>query len=276
MSRPIASASGTALNKDAICQRFREPQTLHNRIRDCTPGTIFVVVLSMAVVAASRDGYWWKAAMCVAYLVLAYMAGVGTSFLLAFLRLGLVVGGILFVARSLVLPGEHVLLTIGALKVSRESIDGAGRFALVVVVISGAVILLFKIVPMKNMMQALESSGLTPRATFVVLASIQSITSLGEHSRIVSEAQESRGIEMGGSLPRKVKAFFSIVAPVFLAAISETEERALALDARAFNASNKHTHLVQMKPASIGQRIAALACLTLAVLSVLGAVTSWS
>src|SRR5690606_13781054 len=107
--------------------------------------------------------------------------------------------------------------------------------------------LFFAVVTVRYLMLALELRGLTPRATYVVLASFQTITDLGRNARTVLEAQQSRGIETQGNFVTRARAFFPIIAPVFLAALNQTEERAIALDARAFNARTKHTHLVTLR-----------------------------
>ncbi|MFB2596851.1 energy-coupling factor transporter transmembrane component T [Herbiconiux sp. P17] len=267
--------SPSAIDKEALIARFREPSTLHNRVRDWNPGVTFFVLAAMAAFAASRGGFLWPVVIIALYVVWAFVGGVGGTFLLTYSRLALLIGGVFFLARSLVLPGEHVLWTFGGLEVSEESLLAAGAFALTLVALSGALILLFNLVPVKNMMLALEQVGVSPRVTFVVLASYQSIADLGANSKVIAAAQESRGIEMGGSPGRKVKAFFSIITPVFLTAMSDTEERALALDARAFGAPTKHTHLVQIKRASVAQKILVSVSLVVAVLSILGAATSW-
>jgi energy-coupling factor transport system permease protein len=103
------------------------------------------------------------------------------------------------------------------------------------------------LMPAKYLMLALEERGLTPRATYVLLASFQAITDLGKNVRVVMDAQKSRGIETEGSLLTRSKAFFPIIAPAFLAAMTQAEERAVALDARAFNAKASHTRLLSLR-----------------------------
>jgi energy-coupling factor transporter transmembrane protein EcfT len=272
---PSLNANVAASDHAALFAKFREPTTLKNRVRDWTPGVTFITLASMAALAASRGGFVWPTAIIGLYVVWAFCAGVGSAFLHKYIRLALLIGGVFFLARSLVLPGTHVLWSLGGLKISQESLVSAGSFALVLVAISGALILLFQLVPVKNMMLALEDVGVSPSVTFVVLASFQSITDLGANSKVIAAAQEARGIEMGGTMSRKVKAFFSIITPVFLTAMSETEERALALDARAFGAHVKHTHLVQIRKASPAQKSMMWLSVCVALVSIAGATTSW-
>ena len=276
MSPETASTGPAAADPmAAVVQRLRAPLTSGNWIRDLHPGTVGVVLLAMVVVAVSRPGLLWPAGTCLAYIVIASFAGVGREYLVTFLRVALFAGLILFVARSTVLPGEQVLFQFGGLKVSVESIQEAGRFALVVLAICGAVILLFILQPMRKILLSFEEAGVSPKVTFVVLSSIQLITNLGKHSTAVREAQESRGIEMGGSLAKRIKAFLAIIPPVFLAGLNQVEERALALEARAFYSPAKHTRLTVLARRAPYEIVIMLVALTAAVASLTGAFTQW-
>lgn len=215
------------------------------------------------------------AIICALYVVIALLAGVGKAFISNYAKLFAVVGLILFVLRAAFLPGTHILFSLGPISVSMEGVTDGLRFALVVMALCGSVTLFFALTPIKYLMLALEIRGLTPRATYVMLASFQSIIDLGKNARVVMDAQKSRGIETEGSLTSRFKAFVPILAPVFLAAMNETEERALALDARAFNSRSSHTHLVSLRPVRAGEIILVNAALALAVISILGAVLSW-
>jgi energy-coupling factor transporter transmembrane protein EcfT len=128
---------------------------------------------------------------------------------------------------------------------------------------------------MKYLMLALELRGLTPRATYVMLASFQAIIDLGKNARVVMEAQKARGIETDGSLLTRLRAFFPILAPVFLAAMNQTEERAIALDARAFNSRVRHSHLVTLRPTRPWEKLLLALAIAALGLSTLGALLSW-
>lgn len=262
-------------SKAAFLQSLRAPMTYGNWVRDLHPATLTFALLAMATIALSRPGPLWPACTCVAYLLIAFAASVGKTFMLLYGRLALAAGTILFIARAAVLPGENILFQLGGLRVSTESLLAAGQFTLNVLTISGAVILLFAIAPIKKIMLSLEQAGVTPRATFVILSSIQSIVNLGKHTRVVAAAQESRGIELKGSLGRRIRAFFAIISPVFLTGLNEVEERALALDARAFNSRTQHTQLVRIRPAQSWEIALIATALAVAAASVAGRIASW-
>lgn len=58
--------------------------------------------------------------------------------------------------------------------------------------------------------------------------------------------------------------------------MNQTEERALALDARAFNSRQRHTHLAKLKPVSAGEAIITAVLAAVAVFSIVGVYTLWN
>jgi energy-coupling factor transporter transmembrane protein EcfT len=213
--------------------------------------------------------------VCVVFIVIGIVGGIGRSYLVNFARVAVTVGVLLFIMNALVQPGEHVLFSIGALHVSTESLTSGALFALTVTTLCAAVVLLFLLVPLKKLTQELESHGVTPKATFVLLAAFQSITSLSAHARVVMDAQKSRGIETEGSAFRRARAFIPVLVPVFLAAMNETEERALALDARAFNARSTHTQIALVKPTGKMQIALAGLAVVAALVAIVGRIVGW-
>lgn len=265
----------TALDREFI-DSFRKPVSQGNTVRDLNPISFAIIMLALAVSAVALPSLVGPAAVCLAFVVLSMVAGVGKTFLPAYAKLFAIVGLILFALRAMFLPGEHVLFTIGPISVSAEGINQGLDFAFVVMALCGAMVLFFMVTPMKNLMLALELRGVTPRATYVILASFQAIADLGKNTKVVMDAQKSRGIETEGGITRRLTAFVPILAPVFLTAMSQTEERALALDARAFNSRSAHTHLVSLRPVGALENMLVCAAVAVAVLSIAGAIFLWS
>lgn len=272
----MTSSTISPVLDQAFVDRFRKPATQGNRVRDLNPISFAIIMLALAVSAVALPSLAGPAAICVVFVVLSMAAGVSKTFLPAYGKLFAVVGLILFVLRAMFLPGEHVLFTMGPISVSTEGIIQGLHFAFVVMALCGAMVLYFMVTPMKHLMLALELKGVTPRATYVILASFQAITDLGKNTKVVMDAQKSRGIETEGGITRRLTAFVPILAPVFLTAMSQTEERALALDARAFNSRSAHTHLVSLRPVGASENMLVCAAVAVAVLSIAGAIFLWN
>ena len=257
--------------------RYSQPYRLGNPIRDLNPLVLFVFLLAIAIASVALP--WPVLAPtigCVLFVVIAILAGRAKQFIPLYLKLFLGVGSVLFILRVFLIAPEEGATVYWSwgdnLSLSTTSLAAAARFTLVVMSLCGALALFFQLVPAKNLMLALQGVGLSSRSTYVVLSSFQSITDLQKMSKVVVDAQKARGIEMEGGFFRRVAAFFPIITPVFLAAIGQTEERALALDARAFNVPEKPSQVSFLPKVGVGQWLLVLVSLVIAVGSIVLAV----
>lgn len=265
----------TATTLADISERFRHPQRFGNVIRDRSPFTLLTLIASATVAALAVPGWEARLLACIGFVLLAVWGGVGRSFSLMFLKLWVVLGVVLFVLRALFTGGHTVLVSLGPLSITAEGVSDGLQFAAAVMTICGAVLVLFALVPMQRFMLALELRGLSPKASYIVLASLQAISDLGKTAAVVLDAQRARGVETEGSIFVRAKAFFPVLAPVFLAAMSSTEERAIALDARAFNAQANHSHLVALPTVPSWERLLAVAFVAGAVSAIAGRIVGW-
>lgn len=247
MSNPLKPGDSAARTDDEFIDSFRRPVTQGNWVRDMNPISVFLILGALPLIAMAVSGIIAPSIVCVAFVLIALVGGVGRSFTATYLKLWIAVGLLLFVLRSAFFEGGHILFTVGKISVSTEGLMDGLRFSLLVMAISGAITLYFALVPIKYLTLALELKGVTPRATYVLLAAFQAITDLGKNTRVIMDAQKSRGIETEGNVVQRVKAFVPVLAPVFLSAMAATEEKAIALDARAFNSREAHSHLVSLR-----------------------------
>lgn len=259
----------------ALADTYRRPLTLGNPLLDLQPIAMVTAITALVVVALASTGWALPLAVSVLFVVLAFCARRGRSYLALTLKLWLGVGLLLFVLRALLVKGQHVLVPLGPIAVTQEGIQDGLVFTTEVMTICGGVTLFFAIVSMRRLTLALERVGMSPRATYVVLASFQSITDLGETARVVLEAQKARGIETEGNVFVRARAFFPVLAPVFITAMAATEERAIALDARAFNSTNRHSSVVLMRPWSGSDTVVVVVALALMIAVPLGRVVGW-
>lgn len=269
-----ATKGRQGIDRDFV-ESFRRPVAQGNWIRDINPIIAFLVLGCLAIIPIWIEGLIAPAIMCAVFVVISLLAGVGRNFIPGYLKLFLAVGFILFILRAAFEPGSHVLFTFGPLSPTWEGTIGGARFALVVMALCGALTLYAALMPAKYLMLALEERGLTPRATYVLLSSLQAITDLGRNVRVVMDAQKSRGIETEGSVFTRSKAFFPIIAPAFLTAMTQTEERAVALDARAFNSRTAHTRLTFFRSPRLWEYGLLAVAVAGVVLAIVGALMSW-
>jgi energy-coupling factor transport system permease protein len=94
-----------------------------------------------------------------------------------------------------------------------------------------------------DLLSDLEARGIGRRAAFVIGAAIGTIPRMAERAREIVDAQRARGLDTEGSPWRRVRGVVPLAGPLVLGALSQVEERTLALEARAFSAPGRRTVL---------------------------------
>ena len=174
-------------------------------------------------------------------LLAAWSAGQGGALIRA-LRIPAVLVTSILVVNTLFFPGaSDVLVRLGPLAVSREGLafglQSAGR---VLVAFMASVLFLFTTLA-DDLLEALVARGVNHRLAFVVLSAVQMVPRLRARADSILDAQQARGLDTSGSLPRRIRALLPLVAPVLLGSLIDVRERTFALEARGFGAKPART-----------------------------------
>jgi energy-coupling factor transport system permease protein len=173
-----------------------------------------VAALALALAAAAPFGLARRA------LALAAAVALPTWLLLALMD-------------GLLAPGARVVFA-GPLRVSLDGLDAATAIALrlaAAVAALGAVILG---VSPRRLARALAERGWPAWSAYLLVASLDAVPQARRRAREVIEAQRARGIGPGRGVAGRLRALLPLAAPLAVGLVVEAEERALALDARAF------------------------------------------
>lgn len=171
----------------------------------------------------------------------------------------LIFGFFTLIIRQFSVTGTTVLFTLfGMFPITQEALINGLNTASYLLGFSGAIVLFFVSTEMRDLMYALEKKGVSHEVSYIVLASFQTIIDLKKNTNLIMESQKARGIETEGSIINRIKAFFPILGPLVLGAISSTEEKSIAMDARAFSVKCKHTFLRELKPVPVYEKIAVI------------------
>jgi energy-coupling factor transport system permease protein len=92
-----------------------------------------------------------------------------------------------------------------------------------------------------DLMIALSQRGFPPSLNYVVLATIQIVPRFRARAQTILDAQQSRGLALAGNPLQRARALVPLVVPLVLSSIVDVEQRAIALEARAFNRPVKKT-----------------------------------
>ena len=139
-------------------------------------------------------------------------------------------------------PGGHDrLVSLGPFAVTREGLTfgiiSAGR----ILVAFLASVLFLQTTLADDLVEALVQRGANHRIAFVILSAIQMVPRLQARAADILDAQQARGLSIGGSLPQRVRALIPLVGPVLLGSLIDVRERTFALEARAFGSSRDRT-----------------------------------
>ena len=105
-----------------------------------------------------------------------------------------------------------------------------------------------------DLLTDLERRGLGRRLEFVVGSSIRLIPRIVERAGEIVDAQRARGLDTEGRPWRRVRGVLPLAGPMITSALSEVEERTMALEARAFSAPTRRTPIRSL-PDSTAQRV---------------------
>ena len=154
---------------------------------------------------------------------------------------GLLFASILLV-NALFYPGaRQTIAALGPLSITREGLTfGAVSAGRLLVAFSASILLLFTTLA-DDLLEALVARGASHRIAFVILSSVQMVPRLQSRAGAILEAQQARGLEIGGSLARRARALVPLVGPLLLGSLIDVRERTFALEARAFGARPDRT-----------------------------------
>jgi energy-coupling factor transport system permease protein len=116
-------------------------------------------------------------------------------------------------------------------------------------------------------MTALTQRGLPPSLTYIIVSTLQIIPQMRNKANTIIDAQRSRGLETQGGLHRRVNALLPLVGPLVFGSLVDVEERAIAIEARAFKARRTKTSLTEI-PDSPRQGAFRLGLIILTVLAI--------
>lgn len=212
------------------------------------PLTKLTLAFSLIFLAFFGPGYWLP--ICLFFLVLiplSFWGKVGQEFIHTSVRLLLPLFAFLFIMQSLFRPGgETVLFQFWFLSVKLESVQFAFLTATrILVMVSSFVLLLISTHP-STLMNDLTRRGVPGALSYIITSTLQIIPQMQAKASTITDAQRSRGLETQGSLIKRVKALLPLVGPLVFGSLVDVEERAIAIEARAFNAPHTKTSLMEI------------------------------
>jgi len=247
---------------------LHSPQLMH-------PLTMLTVSLTAIVAAASLPTTPWVLAVFVGLLVpLAAWGRRLGAFLRACAKFIWPFALSLVIIQGFFTPGPSVLFHLGPFNYTLEGLEVALLFSARLLVGLGAATLLMMITRPDALMRALVARGMPNQIAYIIVTALQIVPTFQARAHAILDAQRSRGLETEGPIAVRLRAFVPLVGPLILSSLMEIEERAIALEARAFSRVGLRTSLVTLRDTRL-QRVVRSALILAGVALVVLRLTLW-
>ncbi len=140
-------------------------------------------------------------------------------------------------------PANDVAFTLGPFSATTSGLTAAGQATLRVLAFATSVALFALTTRTDELVDDLERRGLGRRAAFVISTAIGTVPRMVERAREIVEAQRARGLDTQGGVRARLRGLLPLAGPLVLSALTEVEQRTMALEARAFSAPGRRTVL---------------------------------
>jgi energy-coupling factor transport system permease protein len=232
---------------------FKERDTRWHRLY---PLTRLAVALALIVTAFSVRWEFISVALFVLVILpLALWARIAREVLRASLFLVLPLAVSLALVQGFFYPGaQDTVWQLGPLALKREGLEFAFVTATRLFVIAGAGLLVVYATHPADLALALVRAGAPHALAYILVSAIQLLPEMQARATDILNAQSARGLETQGSLRVRLAAFVPLLGPLVYGALESVQERALALDARAFIAPRPKTSWRELRD-SPAQRV---------------------
>jgi energy-coupling factor transport system permease protein len=215
-----------------------------------------VAAVLIIIAAYSLPGLLTPLVLFGVLLLLAYLSGVarayGRTTLLALLPIIIS----LFLIQGILFPPANAttLAQLGPIRLTREGLAFAFLTSTRLLTFSAAVLLMLRVTHPADLVFALTERGLPRSIGYILLVTLQIAPDMTARAIAILEAQRSRGLETQRGI-LKVRAIFPLVGPLVVGALVDVEERAMALESRAYTTTRPKTSQRQLHDTP-GQRVA--------------------
>lgn len=208
------------------------------------PLTKLAVALALIVTAFSVRWFFVSIALFVLVVIpIAFWARIGRELLRTTFFVILPLAISLALVQGFFYPGAtDVIFQIGPFALKREGLEFAFVTATRLTVVAGAGLLVVYSTHPADLALALVQMGAPYPLAYIVVTAIQLLPEMQARADGILNAQQARGLETTGNLRVRIAAFIPLISPLVYGALENVQERALALDARAFRAPRLRTN----------------------------------
>lgn len=241
-------------------------QSSYDRLHPLTKLTWAVLLIGCAYLSPS---FWVSALVFVIALLTTNMSEGRSSIFRVYPLFFVPITVSLLLIRGILIPDTLTNpISLAGLTISLDALAAVGILILRYCTLVAALFTVIRTTPTALLMHALAEKGLPRSIEFILLMALQIIPDMKLRADAILEAQQSRGLVIT-SLPTRIRALVPLVGPLVVGALVDVEERAMALELRAFAATNRPTRM-DILVDSRRQHVARTLCIWALILLVVG------
>lgn len=249
-------------------------------IETLNPMTKILAVFSLGISTLIFPNSWLGIGIIVFLFLVAGLAKMLPAFSKIMFGFGIPITVMLMFIQGGYSPkNETIIANIGFLHIGLEGVLYAAKIIVTVLVFIGTFYIMNKTTYTGKLVAALTDSGLPSKAGYLVLASLNVVPQMQRRIGVIKEAQSARGVETGGSLVSRLKAYIPLMGPVVMSSLTDAQERGMTLETRGFGIKGvKQTSYVEVNKSAIDRVIKTililffLVVLVITILSAFGVV----
>lgn len=261
----MTKISNTFVPKDTVIERLN-------------PMTKILAVFSLGIGTLVFPYLWIGPVIIAGLFAVALLGHILKEFARVMLGFGIPITIMLLFIQGCYYPGNvTVIADLGFAQVGLEGVRYALKIISTLFVFLGTFYIMNKTTYSGKLVAALTQSGLPPKAGYLVLASLNVVPQMQKRMAVIQEAQEARGLETGGNLLARVRAYIPLLGPVVMSSLTDAQERGMTLETRGFGIEGvKQTTYVEVSKTCTDKTVNAFlvvfvtAALSAAVLNKIG------
>jgi energy-coupling factor transport system permease protein len=212
------------------------------------PVTEIVIAVCLSLVVFIAPDYRLALALLVALVAAVLVARVHGLVLKLYAALGIPFALFLLLIQGILNPGPDAvpLVTAGPVTVWEQGFEQARLIFLRISVLILSFLLLATTAHPQKMRIALMKKGVPNQLAYVFIASLQIIPEMRKRAQSITEAQQARGLDTKADIRTRLSSIVALLSPLLISTLIVANTRALALNARGFQASGPRTFLYEV------------------------------
>ena len=215
------------------------------RVRRINPITALAAALLLVVVTYVVPAPLGPLAGLALAVLLAAMTGVTRRVIILAAAVAVPTWLFLAVMNALVAP-EGATVTVAGVAIATDALLPAGWISLRLGAAVAALGWVVMTTPPQRLVRALAQRGFPAWSQYLLAASLAAVPAARRRAREVLDAQRCRGLAVGGGPLARLRATLPLTGPLMVSLVTDAEQHALALDARAFDARGARTSLTEV------------------------------